>query len=243
MGALCYGSTVFCCSKMYLLVFSPGEETQRPKPKKPTFVFYTTENTVYKVNKNDPDDKEEITRVGGSHYIMDPRYKYMVYASYGNKIVKDILVQQIKPETIVSGLGNVADMIYDKRTQTVYYLDNRNNRIGKYDLKEDVGRELFSNLKAPKKLTLDRGSDSLIWTEGQGTTAVLKRGSVDGGNLRTYAKYPAVDGKEKKILFDPYTRRLYTLSGNKVCDYPLGFFHMCSHKYRCSATQFHKNFG
>ena len=185
-------------------------------------MFYTTENTVYKVNKNDPDDKEEITRLGGTHYIMDPRYKYMLYASYGNKIVKDILINQIKPETIVSGLGNVADMIYDKATQTVYYLDNRNNRIGKYDLKEDVGKELFSDLQAPKKLALDKGSDILLWTEGQGTTAVLKRGSVNGGSPRTYAKHPAVDGNEKKIVFDPYTRRLYTLSGNKVCDQQRG---------------------
>ena len=178
---------------------------------------------MYRVNKNDPDDKEEITRAGGSHYIMDPRYKYMVYASYGNKIVKDILVNQIKPETIVSGLGNVADMTYDKETQTVYYLDNRNNRIGKYDLKEDVGSELFSDLMAPKKLTLDKGSDSLIWTEGQGTTTVLRRGSVEGGRTTTYAKYPAVNGDEKRIVFDPYTRRLYTLSGNKVCVTPVTY--------------------
>lgn len=147
---------------------------------------------------------------------MDPRYKYMVYASYGNKIVKDILVNQIKPETIVSGLGNVGDMIYDKETQTLYYLDNRNNRIGKYDLKDDVGEELFSDLTAPKKLSLDKGSDSLVWTEGQGTTAVLKRGSIEGGRARTYMSYPAVDGNERKIVFDPYLRRLYTLSGNKV---------------------------
>lgn len=172
---------------------------------------------MYRLNKDDPDDKETVTRVGGSHYIMDPRYKYLLYASYGNRIVKDILINSIPAETVVSGLGNVADMVYDKDTQIVYYLDDRKNRIGMYDLKEDVGKELFSDLEDPGKLTIDKGSGSVIWTEGQGPQTVLKRGNMMyGEKTQTIGRYPAVDGSETKILFDPYTRMLYTLSNNRV---------------------------
>ena len=57
---------------------------------------------------------------------------------------------------------------------------------------------------------------SLIWTEGSGPTAVLKKGPWRGGQPKIFDKYPAVNGKEKKIVYDPVLRKLYTLSGEKV---------------------------
>ena len=39
----------------------------------PTYVYYSTKNSVVKVNKDDPEDTETFERLGGTQYIMDPR--------------------------------------------------------------------------------------------------------------------------------------------------------------------------
>ena len=82
----------------------------------------------------------------------------MIYVSNGNKIIKEVLVKGIRPEEIVTGLGNVADIAYDDTKQIIYYIDGRNGRIEQYDLKRKEKKRLYEDLDKPTKLTLDISS-------------------------------------------------------------------------------------
>ena len=135
-----------------------GEEEDSSKPKKPTYIFYTSDNTVVKTNQDNLDDKESFTKPGGASFIMDPKMRYLLYSYYGNRIVKDMLVPKLKPKTIVPNLRSVGDMVYDKVPQKLYWLDDRAGKIGYYNLDDDEGDVLYEGLKSPKKLTIDKAT-------------------------------------------------------------------------------------
>ena len=54
--------------------------------------------------------------------------------------------------------------------------------------------------------------------EGNGPTATMYKGDMTGKkkSIAKIISYPAITGAEQSIVYDPFSRKVYTLSNNKV---------------------------
>ena len=121
---------------------------------KPQFVYYLSGGSLIKANKANPNDKEAVSRIGGSKYVIDPKRKILFYVSFNRNIVQESLVDGRK-KTIVSGVGNVGDLKLNKKANVLYYTDSIKGEIRAYKMNEMKSSVVYSGLSNPTTLQFD----------------------------------------------------------------------------------------
>ena len=132
------------------------------KPEKPAdsssqnkqYLYYISNNKVFMVNKDNPEDKRELSRTGATKYAIDGSRDVLFYVMFDRNIVREDIGEGGSPNFIVTGIGSVGDLILDTENNVVYFTDTKKGQIEKYDIDSEFRRVLYRNLREPRNLSL-----------------------------------------------------------------------------------------
>jgi hypothetical protein len=134
----------------------PNEPDDSSTQKK-QYIYYVSNGKVIMVNKDDPEDKQDLSRTGAAKYIMDGKRGVLFYVMFNRNIVKEDIGKGGSPNFIVTGIGAVGDMIFDYENNVIYFTDTVKGQIEKYDVNAELREVLYRNLREPSNLSLSDG--------------------------------------------------------------------------------------
>lgn len=136
------------------------EEMDKPengKTKQKEYMYYISNDKVIMVNKDDPADKQEMSRTGAAKYVMDGKRGVLFYVMFNRNIVKEDIGKRGSPNFIVTGIGSVGDVIFDSENNVIYFTDTVKGQIEKYDVNTGLREVIYRNLQEPTNLSLSDG--------------------------------------------------------------------------------------
>ena len=185
-------------------------ENDEDSKKRAVYVHYVSGDKIIRTNKDNPKDTMERQLKGAAHIRPDPARNKVYYIYYDTFIVEDTLDAEGEKDYVYQGANKLTSLQLDPQKKVLYFSDD-DGKVRLKNLETDAEKVLYDRRDIPRVLSLTPKSKdtpqqpkNLLLAEGSGPTAKLYLAPVDGSRKPSLlTQYPAINGNEKSLRFDP----------------------------------------
>ena len=124
---------------------------------KKQYTYYVSNGKVIMINKDDPEDREELSRTGATKYTIDGPRGVLYYVMFNKNIVREDIGKRGSPIFIVTGMGSVGDLVLDQKNNVIFFTDTIKGQIEKYNMNTKRRTVLYRNIREPSNLSISDG--------------------------------------------------------------------------------------